>query len=83
VTRHHELGYWSWMDGQLETLVTYKDGKAEAITVTPAFFTPQGWTARIHMANGRYHIYRIIQICNQVKTTGNIPAPVQRVCRTS
>ena len=45
VTRHHELGYWSWMDGQLEPLVTYKDGKAEAITVTPAFFTPQGWTA--------------------------------------
>jgi hypothetical protein len=45
VTLHHELGYWSWMDGQLEPLVTYKDGKAEAITVTPAFFEPLGWTA--------------------------------------
>jgi hypothetical protein len=45
ITRHHELGYWSWMDGQLEPLVTYKNGKAEAITVTPAFFEPLGWTA--------------------------------------
>jgi hypothetical protein len=45
ITRHHELGYWSWMDGQLEPLVTYSDGKAEAITVTPAFFEPLGWTA--------------------------------------
>ena len=45
VTRHHELGYWSWMDGQLEPLVTYKDGKPEAITVTPAFFDPLGWTS--------------------------------------
>lgn len=45
VTRHHELGYWSWMDGQLEPLVTYKDGKPEAITVTPGFFDPLGWTS--------------------------------------
>jgi hypothetical protein len=45
VTRHHELGYWSWMDGQLEPLVTYFNGKPEAITVTPAFFNPLGWTA--------------------------------------
>jgi len=45
LTRHHELGYWSWMDGQLEPLVTYCYGKPEAITVTPAFFGPLGWTA--------------------------------------
>jgi len=45
LTRHHELGYWSWMDGQLEPLVTYLNGNAEAITVTPAFFGPLGWTA--------------------------------------
>lgn len=45
VTRHHELGYWSWMDGSLEPMVTYKDGKPEAITVTNAFFEPLGWTA--------------------------------------
>jgi len=44
-TRHHELGYWSWMDGQLEPLVTWSNGKPEAITVTPAFFEPLGWTA--------------------------------------
>ncbi len=45
ITGHHELGYWSWMDGQLEPLVTYNKGKAEAITVTNAFFEPLGWTA--------------------------------------
>jgi hypothetical protein len=45
VTRHHELGFWSWMDGSLEPMVTYKDGKAEAITVTNAFFGILGWTA--------------------------------------
>lgn len=45
VTLHHELGFWSWMDGSLEPMVTYKDGKAEAITVTNAFFEPLGWTA--------------------------------------
>jgi hypothetical protein len=44
ITHHHELGFWSWMDGQPEPLVTYKDGKPEAITVTPACFTPLGWT---------------------------------------
>ena len=45
ITRHHELGHWSWMDGQLEPMVTYFNGKPEAITVTPAFFEPLGWTA--------------------------------------
>jgi hypothetical protein len=45
LTRHHELGHWSWMDGQLEPLVTYLNGEPEAITVTPAFFGPMGWTA--------------------------------------
>ena len=45
VTRHHELGHWSWMDGSLEPMVTYRDGQAEAITVTPSFFAEYGWTA--------------------------------------
>ena len=48
-TRHHELGYWSWMDGVIDPPVTYRtiDGVAiaEAVTVTPAFFGAQGWTA--------------------------------------
>lgn len=45
VTRHHELGYWSWMDGSLAPMVTYRDSVAEAITVTPSFFAEYGWTA--------------------------------------
>lgn len=44
-THHHELGYWSWMDGSLSPTVTYRDGKAESTTVTPAFFAEQGWKA--------------------------------------
>jgi len=43
-TKHHELGYWSWMDGCLRPLVTYRDGKPEAVTVTPAYFAEFGWT---------------------------------------
>ena len=34
------------MDGSLEPMVTYRDGKAEALTVTPAFFAEYGWTAQ-------------------------------------
>jgi hypothetical protein len=50
-TRHHELGYWSWMDGVIDPPVTYKDGVAEAVTVTPTFFNAQGWTGSL--ARGR------------------------------
>jgi hypothetical protein len=50
-THHHELGYWSWMDGSLEPPVTYHDGVAESVTVTPSFFGAYGWTD--HAAYGR------------------------------
>jgi hypothetical protein len=43
-TRHHELGYWSWMDGVIDPPVTYRDGVAESVTVTPTFFNALGWT---------------------------------------
>lgn len=42
-TRHDRLGYWTWMDGCLHPLVTYRDGAAEAITVSPAYFGKGGW----------------------------------------
>lgn len=45
LTKHNELGYWSWMDGQINPLVTYHNGKPEAITVTPSFFGAEGWKA--------------------------------------
>ncbi len=44
LTKHEKLGYWSWMDGSLLPVVTYRDGKAEAVTVTPAYFAEFGWT---------------------------------------
>lgn len=43
-TRHHELGYWSWMDGVIAPPVTYRNGIAESVTVTPSFFNAEGWT---------------------------------------
>jgi hypothetical protein len=33
------------MDGSLKPMVTYRDGKAESIVVTPAFFAEYGWKA--------------------------------------
>jgi len=42
-TGHDRLGYWTWMDGSPRPVVTYRDGKAEAVTVTPAFFAAGGW----------------------------------------
>lgn len=50
-TRHHELGYWSWMDGVIDPPVTYRDGLAESVVVTPAYFNAQGWTGPL--ARGR------------------------------
>ncbi len=44
-TQHHELGYWTWMDGSIEPVVTYNEDVAEAVTVTPAFFAEYGWMA--------------------------------------
>lgn len=43
-THHHELGYWSWMDGSIEPPVTYHNGEAEAVTVSVGFFGATGWT---------------------------------------
>lgn len=37
-------GYWSWMDGSINPITTYHDGKPEALTITPAFFGDGGWT---------------------------------------
>ena len=45
LTEHNKFGYWSWMDGSLKPITTYKDGKAEAITVCTALFPKNGWKA--------------------------------------
>ena len=44
VSHVDRLGYWSWMDGSAEPVVTYRNGKAEAVTPTPAYFDlVKGW----------------------------------------
>lgn len=43
-THVDKLGHWSWMDGVAEPVVTYRDGKAEAVTPNAAYFTlSTGW----------------------------------------
>ncbi len=51
VTGHDKLGYWTWMDGILDAPATYRDGVAEAATVSTAFFDGGGWMA--DTAHGR------------------------------
>ena len=43
LTEHDKLGYWSWMDGSLNPIVTYRNEEAESVTVATAFFPEYGW----------------------------------------
>jgi len=43
IGRCHEQGFWSWMDGSLEPMVTYFQGEPECLTVSVAFFGNGGW----------------------------------------
>ncbi len=43
-TGHDKFGYWSWMDGITDFPVTYRNGVAEAATISTAFFNALGWT---------------------------------------
>jgi hypothetical protein len=41
--RLDKLGFWSWMDGTLTPLTTYREDKAEALTIAAAVFSGGGW----------------------------------------
>ena len=43
-TGHDKFGYWTWMDGITDYPVTYRNGVAEAATISTAFFNALGWT---------------------------------------
>jgi hypothetical protein len=43
ITHLNQQGYWSWMDGSPRPLPAIVNGKAEALTVTPAYFGSKGW----------------------------------------
>ncbi len=45
MVHYNRQGYWSWMDGSLHPRPTMHAGKCEALTITPAFFPPDGWLA--------------------------------------
>lgn len=43
-THVERCGFWSWMDGTIQQVVTYHDGRAEEVVVTPSSFPmPGGW----------------------------------------
>jgi len=46
-------GMWSWMDGSIRQLVTYRGGAAEETVVTPSCFAGEGWLGST--ATGRDH----------------------------
>ena len=43
IGHQNEQGYWSWMDGSLEPMLTLYEGQPEALTVSTAFFAGGGW----------------------------------------
>ena len=45
-----DAGYWSWMDGSVDPVVTDYQGQPEVMTVTPAFFGSGGWTGPAALA---------------------------------
>lgn len=43
-THVEKCGFWSWMDGPIRQVVTYRHGRAEEVVVTPSSFPiPKGW----------------------------------------
>jgi hypothetical protein len=66
-TQHEALGYWTWMDGSINPVVTYKDGKPEAVTVTPGFFGEHGWRGK--EAQGRRGGMTLIRTFNTALKT--------------
>lgn len=43
-THVEKCGFWSWMDGPIRQVVTYRGGHAEEVVVTPSSFPmPGGW----------------------------------------
>lgn len=43
-THVEKCGFWSWMDGPIRQVVTYRSGRPEGVVVTPSSFPiPLGW----------------------------------------
>ncbi|HEX5483780.1 MAG TPA: hypothetical protein VFZ08_14245, partial [Terriglobia bacterium] len=53
INHAEKCGMWSWMDGSIRQLVTYRDGNPEETVVTPSCFSSGGWLAPT--AVGRDH----------------------------
>ena len=53
VNHAESCGFWSWMDGTIRQVVTYRHHRPEVVVVTPASFGPGGWLAAT--ATGRDH----------------------------
>jgi hypothetical protein len=53
-TKVQKCGFWSWMDGTIRQVVTYDQGNAEEVVVTPSCFPPPKFWLDPH-AVGRDH----------------------------
>jgi len=53
-TKVEKCGFWSWMDGTIRQVVTYDQGNAEEVVVTPSCFPPPKFWLDPHTV-GRDH----------------------------
>jgi hypothetical protein len=59
-THQDTCGMWSWMDGPIRQIVTYKDGlPEEAVVASASFRWPDGWLGQ--SANGHLHGYSYLE----------------------
>jgi hypothetical protein len=59
-TKQDKCGMWSWMDGPIRQVVTYKDGQPEEVVVASASFGwPEGWLGK--GAFGHLHGYSYLE----------------------
>lgn len=74
-------GYWSWMDGSAEPVVTFVDGKAEAVTPTPRVFRPrEGLAGRGRVRPQKRHdVSPLVQARTRAPPTIHGVPPVERV----
>ncbi len=59
-TNQDKCGMWSWMDGPIRQVVTYRDGlPEEAVVASASFRWPDGWLGK--GSNGHMHGYSYLE----------------------
>jgi hypothetical protein len=66
ITGQEKLGYWSWMDGCDNPIITHHEGKPEAVTINVGYFSRTGWTG--DGAKGRRNGKTLLTSYNSLKS---------------